>query len=74
MAKRRPVIAANWKMYKTKDEALEFIFAINGLVPSKDEVESIICAPAILLNLLVKRECVHLRVLLINLIKSQVHK
>ena len=26
MAKRIPVIAANWKMFKTKDEALEFIF------------------------------------------------
>lgn len=62
MAKRKPVIAANWKMYKTKDEALEFIFAINGLVPSKDEVESIICAPAILLNLLVKREGEHIRI------------
>ncbi|NWH10792.1 triose-phosphate isomerase [Acholeplasma laidlawii] len=62
MAKRIPVIAANWKMFKTKDEALEFIFAVNAAVPSRDEVESIICAPAILLNLLVKREGEHIRI------------
>lgn len=62
MNKRIPVIAANWKMYKTKDEALEFIFAVNGNVPERSQVESIICAPAILLNLLVKREGEHLRI------------
>ena len=28
MAKRIPVIAANWKMFKTKDEALVGIFAV----------------------------------------------
>ncbi|WP_025725437.1 triose-phosphate isomerase [Acholeplasma granularum] len=62
MHKRVPVIAANWKMFKTKDEALEFIFAVNGHMPSTDQVESIICAPAILLNLLVKREGENLRI------------
>ncbi len=62
MKKRVPVIAANWKMYKTKDEALEFIFSVNDKVPKKSEVESIICAPAILLNLLVKREGENVRI------------
>ena len=60
--KRKPVIAANWKMYKSKDEALEFIFKVTGNIPDRDMVESIIFPPAILLNLLVKREGEHLRI------------
>lgn len=62
MNKRIPVIAANWKMYKTKDEALAFIFQVNELVPARSKVESIICAPSILLNLLVKREGENIRI------------
>jgi len=62
MAKRIPVIAANWKMYKTKDEALAFIFAVNENLPSRSNVESIVFAPSILLNLLVKREGDELRI------------
>jgi triosephosphate isomerase (TIM) len=60
--KRRPLIAGNWKMYKTKDEALEFVYAVNLAVPDKEEVESVICAPAIFLRDLVKREGENLRV------------
>ena len=62
MSKRIPVIAANWKMYKTKDEALAFIFAVNEKVPARTQVESVICSPSILLNLLVKREGENLRI------------
>jgi triosephosphate isomerase (TIM) len=53
---RKPIIAGNWKMYKTKDDALAFIYAVNLAVPSKDFVESVICAPSIFLRDLVKRE------------------
>jgi len=53
---RKPIIAGNWKMYKTKDDALAFIYAVNLAVPSKDLVESVICAPSIFLRDLVKRE------------------
>ncbi|HOI85624.1 MAG TPA: triose-phosphate isomerase [Acholeplasmataceae bacterium] len=60
--KRRPLIAGNWKMYKTKDDALAFIYAVNLEVPDKDIVESIICAPAIFLRDLVKREGENLRI------------
>jgi triosephosphate isomerase len=60
--KRRPLIAGNWKMYKTKDDALAFIYAVNVEVPNKDIVESVICAPAIFLRDLVKREGEHLRI------------
>ena len=59
---RKPLIAGNWKMYKTKDDALAFIYAVNLEVPDKDIVESVICAPAIFLRDLVKREGENLRI------------
>ncbi len=59
---RRPIIAGNWKMYKTKDDALAFIYAVNVKVPEKEVVESVICAPAIFLRDLVKREGEDLRI------------
>ncbi|MCD4827384.1 MAG: triose-phosphate isomerase [Acholeplasmataceae bacterium] len=60
--KRIPIIAGNWKMYKTKDDALSFIYAVNVAVPEKELVESVICAPAIFLRDLVKREGEDLRI------------
>ena len=60
--KKIPIIAANWKMYKTKDEALAFIFKVNQALPERKLVESVVFAPAILLNLLVKREGENLRI------------
>jgi triosephosphate isomerase len=62
MKMRIPVIAGNWKMYKTRDEALEFIFAVNKKMPPRDQVETVICAPAPLLRSLVKRQGDHLRI------------
>ena len=62
MKMRIPVIAGNWKMYKTRDEALEFIFAVNKKMPPRDQVETIICAPAPLLRSLVKRQGDYLRI------------
>lgn len=56
MVKRIFVIVVNWKMFKIKDEVLEFIFVVNVVVLSRDEVEFIICVLVILLNLLVKCE------------------
>jgi triosephosphate isomerase len=53
---RIPVIAGNWKMYKTRDEALQFIYAVNQEMPSRDEVETVICANDVLLRDLVKRQ------------------
>lgn len=49
-------------MYKTKDDALAFIYAVNLEVPDKEVVESVICAPAIFLRDLVKREGENLRI------------
>ena len=59
---RRPLIAGNWKMYKTKDDAMAFIYAVNLSVPDKELVESVICAPAIFLRDLVKREGENIRI------------
>lgn len=59
---RKRVIAGNWKMYKTKDEAISFIYEVAKSVPDRDQVETVICAPAIMLRDLVKREGEHLRI------------
>ena len=59
---RRPVIAGNWKMFKTRDEALQFIYAVNQEVPEASLVESIICANDVLLRCLVKRQGENLKI------------
>lgn len=59
---RKPVMAGNWKMNKTRDEALQFIYSVSEQMPSKDKVETVICAPAILLRCLVKRQGDELRI------------
>ncbi len=53
---RKPIIAGNWKMNKVRDEALQFIYNVNQEVPSVDDVDTVICAPSILLRCLVKRQ------------------
>ncbi len=53
---RKPVMAGNWKMNKTRDEALQFIYAVSDKLPSLDKLDSIVCAPAIILRDLVKRQ------------------
>ena len=50
---RKPIIAGNWKMHKTKSEAKEFVDKIRDAVPSIEQVETVICAPALLLDALV---------------------
>jgi len=59
---RKPIIAGNWKMNKVRDEALQFTYAVNQALPSIEEVDSVICAPAVLLRGLVKRQGDHLRI------------
>ncbi len=59
---RKNIIIANWKMYKTREEALDFIYSVSQEVPSKDLVESVICAPAIMLRDLVKRQGENVRI------------
>jgi triosephosphate isomerase len=59
---RKPVIAGNWKMYKTRDEALQFIYTVNQEVPTRDLVETVICANDVLLRDLVKRQGENLKI------------
>ena len=59
---RKPIIAGNWKMFKTRDEALQFIYNVNMKVPSSEFVESVVCAQAPILRDLVKRQGDNLRV------------
>ena len=41
---RKPIIAGNWKMYKTIAEALEFADAVKN-DSDTENVEAVICAP-----------------------------
>lgn len=50
---RKPIIAGNWKMYKTFNEAVEFIESIIDKIPSEEKVDSVVCAPALYLPTLV---------------------
>ncbi|MBM7608643.1 triosephosphate isomerase [Lysinibacillus composti] len=50
---RKPIIAGNWKMYKTFDEAVEFVESVREAVPSDEKVDAVICAPALYLPTLV---------------------
>ena len=51
---RKPIIAGNWKMNKTKSEAVEFLQAIKTAVPSADKVDSVVCSPHLYLDALVQ--------------------
>ena len=42
---RRPLIAGNWKMYKTTKEALEFIDRFRVLYKDTENLDAAICAP-----------------------------
>lgn len=50
---RKVIIAGNWKMNKTKDEALQFIEEVKEKIPSSDKVEAVICSPHLFLDALV---------------------
>lgn len=49
---RKPIIIANWKMYKTKAEAEAFCNAFVPLVAAVDDVDAVICAPFTQLDVL----------------------
>lgn len=47
---RKPIIAGNWKMYKTLSEAKHFAEEVKGLAPDSEKVDAVICAPALFLE------------------------
>ncbi len=59
---RKPIIAGNWKMFKTRDEALFFILKVSEKMPSIKKVDSVICAQAPLIRCLIKRQGLNLRI------------
>jgi triosephosphate isomerase len=50
---RRPIIAGNWKMHKTADEAREFARIVRSILP-QEKVDTVICAPFTALHALVE--------------------
>jgi len=42
---RKPLIAANWKMYKTIREGVDFIKALSSLIGKADDRDVLICVP-----------------------------
>lgn len=59
---RKPIIAGNWKMFKTRSEALRFIYAVADKLPDVSKVDSVVCAQATVLRCLVKRQGENLRI------------
>lgn len=51
---RKPIIAANWKMNKTLEEAKSFMKEIKTMVPAERDVDSVVCSPALFLHALVQ--------------------
>lgn len=47
---RKPIIAGNWKMYKTLSEAKKFAEEVRGLAPDAGKIDSVICAPSLFLE------------------------
>jgi len=47
---RKPIIAGNWKMYKTLSEAKQFAEEVKGLAPDSEKLDSVICAPSLYLD------------------------
>jgi len=42
---RKPIIAGNWKMHLTIEEAKDFVSEIENKLPSAEEVDSVLCVP-----------------------------
>ncbi|MBN2541023.1 MAG: triose-phosphate isomerase [Bacilli bacterium] len=59
---RKPIIAGNWKMFKTRDEAIAFIYKVSEAMPSIKEVDTVICAQAPMMRCLIKRQGENLRI------------
>ena len=50
---KKNILCANWKMNKTKEEALRFVEAVKNKVPASDRVEAIVCSADLFLDALV---------------------
>lgn len=59
---RKPIIAGNWKMYKTRDEAIAFMYKVSEAMPPIKKVDTVICAQAPMMRCLIKRQGDNLRI------------
>ena len=59
---RKYVIAGNWKMFKTRGEAVNFLLQVADKVPSSSLVESVVCTQAPILRDCVKRQGDNLKI------------
>lgn len=51
---RKVIIAGNWKMNKTKGEAIQFIQEVKDSIPSSNKVEAVVCSPDLFIDALVE--------------------
>ena len=51
---RKPIIAGNWKMNKSLEEAVEFVKEVQDKLPDASAVESVIGAPALFLPTMIQ--------------------
>ncbi|MFS0577461.1 triose-phosphate isomerase [Sporosarcina sp. 179-K 3D1 HS] len=51
---RKRIIAGNWKMYKTSEEAKSFVREVIGKLTGSDKVEPVVCPPSLYLEELVR--------------------
>ncbi len=47
---RKPILAGNWKMYKTPAEAVEFVRELRPLVTKYNNVDTVVCVPFVALQ------------------------
>ncbi len=52
---RKPIIAGNWKMHMTIEEAKTFVASIENTLPSADQVDAVLCVPFTHLQALVEQ-------------------
>ena len=52
---RTPLVAGNWKMFKTRAEAADFCSALLPLVDDLDEVDLAVCPPFTALDIVAER-------------------
>ncbi|MFO7969709.1 MAG: triose-phosphate isomerase [Candidatus Izemoplasmatales bacterium] len=59
---RKPIIAANWKMFKTRDEALFFVLKVSEDMPDNELVDTVIFPQAPMLRCLITRQGEELKI------------
>lgn len=52
---RTRIIAGNWKMHKTMEEATQFTADVLAKLPASDKVEAVVCSPSLYLPSLVEQ-------------------